>query len=294
MTSVRHVDAGRGELAEGDDGELLVRPGRPPRPTTTGVVRRRGAAAAAQRRRRAARSATGTPGCTARGRGRPRPACSTRSRDHLPRLEPVRQADHAVVVAQRGPGPGRDRLGGGDARQHRRPATSAQRSARLGGLLEHGGRHREHAGIAGGDDRDPAPCGGQVERQRGPLGLDRVARRVPALPGPDRDPGQVGPVADQVGGVGERRRAASGVSQAGIAGSEPDDASPPGRLRPARCPRPGHQRQRHVGHAGRVDPGQRRDAARLSVPARSTYRARSSSPACRPARHAPCRTSGRA
>ena len=119
----------------------------------------------------------------------------------------------------------------------------------------------------------------------------RVAGRVPALARPLRHPGQVGPVADQVGRPRRGPRRASGVSHAGPPGrGRPRSRPAAGRARPvapAPC-RAGQQRQREVGHAGRVDLGQRRDPLR-----RRWRRARRSGPrSSRPVSASAARTSG--
>ena len=202
MSRVLMSTAAGSSGAQRRDADLLARPPTP-RPTTTGVAGR--AVPQEQVTHRADLPGAGARGGVVQGEdqvggGR----LVDPVRDDLPRLEPVGQADHAVVVAERGPGPARHRLRGRHARQdldvHVAPPLLAP-----GGLLKHRGGHGEHAGIPGGDDRDPAARGGQVEGEGGPVRLGRVARPVPVLPRPLRHPGQVGPVAHQVRGLGDRR-----------------------------------------------------------------------------------------
>src|SRR6202042_2252938 len=71
--------------------------------------------------------------------------------DDVPGLEPVRQADHAVVVAERRADPGGDGLGRGHAGQHGdRHAGPAVRLRR--DLLDDGGGDGEDGRGAGRDD----------------------------------------------------------------------------------------------------------------------------------------------
>ncbi|MCO5578378.1 hypothetical protein L7F22_032219 [Adiantum nelumboides] len=123
-------------------------------------------------------------------------------RDHVPRLEPVGQRDHRVVVPQRGTDGGRHGLRRGHAGQHPDRDVAV---LRLRGHLQDGGGHREHPRVPGRDDRDPPPGRGQVQRVRGPLGLDAVVRGVPGLARVRRHPVQVGAVPDEVVRRGQRR-----------------------------------------------------------------------------------------
>ena len=70
------------------------------------------------------RGASSTPGCRSRSPGRPAAAASSRSATTVPRLEPVGQRDHRVVVPERGADLRRHRLRRGqpghDARPRRR------------------------------------------------------------------------------------------------------------------------------------------------------------------------------
>ncbi len=140
--------------------------------------------------------------------------------DDRPRLQVVRQRDQAEIVAERRAGFGRrrerGRHAGHDVELDGRPARVVGAVERL----EHGGRHREHAGVARGHDRDaPAPRG-ELERVARALQLLAVVGYVQLLIGAQRARHvHVGRVADDVGRVGERR-ARGGGHQVRAAGAE--------------------------------------------------------------------------
>ena len=143
--------------------------------------------------------------------------------DDVPALEPVRQADRREVVAQRRPDAGGDRVGGGDAGDHAHVDVGVV----LGGHLEDGAGHGEHARVARGHDGDPTARARQVEGERGALGLDLVVRAVHALTRVRGHAGDVGGVADDVVRLGEGGGRLRGEAVAG-AGAEADDGDDPG------------------------------------------------------------------
>ena len=179
--------------------------------------------------------------------------------DHVPRLEPVRQRDHRVVVAQRGA----DR--GGHRARRRHPGQHAHGDVdvlRLRRHLQHRGGHREHARVARGHHRDPAARGGEVERVRGPFRLHPVVARVPALAGVGRHAVEVGAVADEVVGRRQHRRDLRGQPVPARPGRcrrrppRPRSARPRPPSAAAAADRAGQQRDREVGHRRRVDVGE--------------------------------------
>ncbi len=147
--------------------------------------------------------------------------------DDLPGLEPVGEGDHRVVVAERRPGAGGGGVGGGDPGQH----TDRHVPVRaFGGGLQDGGGHGEDPRVAAGDDGDAAAPAGQVEGELGTFGLDLVVRAVPDLARAVRHPVEVGGVADEVLGGGERAPRLGGEPErAGRAGADHDDLA--GRYR---------------------------------------------------------------
>ena len=194
-------------------------------------------------------AASSTRGCRSPAPGRRCAAAVSRCGDDLPRLEPIGQRDHRVVVAQRGADPAGDGLRGGHRRDHPHPHARP-----LLGFLQHGGRHREHARIAGRHHRDGAALLGQRAGQPRAGGLVGVVAGVAALTVASPDAVEVGAVADEVGGRGELAAALRG-HPVGVAGAQ----------------------AHHRDAAGGRVPGVRRQAA---WPARSTARwSSSTSPA---------------
>ena len=148
------------------------------------------------------------------------------------------------------------------------------------------------------------PRCGQLQRERGPLGLHPVVGGVPALARVGRHPVQVGAVADQVVGGGQRGLRLGGQPRAGRPGRA--RPRPPRRGAPAALaaraarrgpgvpPGSGSSASEKYGTLVRVDLGQRRRCAAAPVVARSTYQASSSRPASVQRRRAPRRRCGRA
>ena len=104
--------------------------------------------------------------------------------DHRPRLQIVGEIDRAEIMAERRAGA---RGGGqhrGDAGQHADGKLVPLR--RLFQRLEHGGRHREHAGVAGGDDDDLRAFGREPQR------LARALQLLAIVGGMQRRPSRGG------------------------------------------------------------------------------------------------------
>ena len=161
-------------------------------------ARVRGGPAAGRASRRPATFASWRPGCRSPAPDRRRPRRPSRCGDHLPRLEPVGQRDHRVVVAQRGADPTGDGLGGG----HRRDDPNLH-SRPFFGLFQHGGGHREDPGIARRHHRDGPTLLGQRAGQPRTRGFVGVVAGVTPLAVARRDAVQVAAVADQVGRGGQ-------------------------------------------------------------------------------------------
>ena len=94
--------------------------------------------------------------------------------DDLPRLELVRQRDHAEVVAQRRADPGRGGLHRREAR-HDPHLDVRQRDIAVDDL-QHGGGHREDARVARRHDRHARAAGRQLEGVAGALAPRRGCR----------------------------------------------------------------------------------------------------------------------
>ena len=217
--------------------------------------------------------------------------------DERPRLEPVGQAHHREVAADRRAGAGRDRLHGREPGQHPDLDVVVQRVV---GGLEHGGRHAEDPGVATGHDGHPLALARQVEGEAGAVDLDGVAGRMPLQAGPLRHPLDVRRVA--------RRRGRPRPAPARPRGSASGPGRGRGRRRGARGSlvsirrrRPSalldHRcagttiREKYGTVAGSTSAtGSQRCSG---IEARSTYSAPSSRPACS-ARSRPRGTCGRA
>ena len=188
--------------------------------------------------------------------------------DDLPRLEPVGQREHAVVVPEWCAHPRRGGLRGGHARHDPHPHCGAVPGR---DLLQHRRSHREHPGVPGRDDGDPGAGGRQPQCFDRAVRLDAVARGMPLLPRLLRDTRDIRAIADDVLsrrqlGFGFRcqpfrpRRAqpdhddlaafARGRGRRGAA----VDAGPVRRAR--------QQRQREVRHRRRIDVRERLDPLR--------------------------------
>ena len=200
-----------------------------------------------------------------------RAAASSRRSTTVPRLQPVRQRDHAEVVAERRPDA---RRGGLHRRQPRDDAhvDAAKRRRRLERLSTAPPSRRSR--VAGGDDRDARAGAASSSACARALGLDAVVAGVAAAAraAPARGRGRSR-------SRRARRRAASsalrlrGQPAARPAGPRPDDArpAPPRRAGGARAARPpAHEHAATCRAPRRVDVARAARRAARSELARST------------------------
>ena len=229
-----HVDLGRVQVGERARPVTAPRGRRRRAPTTTGCPGR-GAPAAGRGPCRPARS-----GCCERrvverehqvGRGRGAQPLG----DDLPRLEPVGERDHGVVVAER-------RADRGPPRRSPRSSPAARAPARPGTLLRRRPPARRWPSRRRRGRRAETTATRRPRRARSRANSARSASTLLSepcrrWPGRGRHPVEVGGVADEVVGRGERA--------ARLAGSA--TAARPGRCR-RRRPRPGRSHGRRSGH----------------------------------------------
>ena len=93
--------------------------------------------------------------------------------------------------------------------------------------LEDRARHGEHAGIAGGDDRDGLALSGKLERLAGAGKLLAIVGGVAALAGTLRHTGKIGRIADEIG-RGGKRLGGERRHQLGRAGAKADNGEATG------------------------------------------------------------------
>ena len=151
--------------------------------------------------------------------------------DQLPWLEIVRERQRAEIVAERRAGPRRDREHGGDARNDgdiERPPnvrTALDRFAHRSG-------HGEHAGVSARDDCRVSARSRMAERRLGARALLAIVRSMPPLTGAHRNAVEIGAVAEERVGGGERLVCLA-RKVALVPRAKPDDCEPPAQRRPS-------------------------------------------------------------
>ena len=125
----------------------------------------------------------------------------------------------------------------GDARQHLDVEPAPSRIARFD-RLEHGGGHREDAGIAARDERDAAPLRRASQRLARALQLDAIVAADARLPLARGQAREIRTIADQILRRLQRHARVFGEI-AGAAGPKPDDKETSARVVHGRRPCPG-------------------------------------------------------
>ncbi|EPQ76834.1 Cobalt-precorrin-2 C20-methyltransferase [Mycobacterium marinum MB2] len=146
---------------------------------------------------------------------------------------------------------GADPTGHGLGRRHRGNDPN-RHPGPLFGLLEHGSGHCEHARVARRHHRHRAPLLGQRAGQPGSGGFVGVVAGMTPLAVTDRNPVQVGAIADQVGRPCQLP-AALWRHPVRVAGAQSDHGNGAGDHRAPTAAR--QHGQRKIGHAGFVDVG---------------------------------------
>ena len=180
--------------------------------------------------------------------------------DRLPGLQVVRQRERAEVVPERRPAARRDRQHRRHPRHHRDLEPPPGLRPRLDRLADRR-RHREDPGIAARHQRHPPPAGRERQRRPRPAELLAVVGGMRRLRRPERQPREIGPVAEDVRRRRHRRRAPRpSAAPARPARGRPRRAARSRPRLPAR-----HQHQREVGRAVVRLLGQRHASASRAI-----------------------------